>query len=607
MLRTYLILLTYMISLKASALSIIPSKTDQSLFYLYKFFTIDQVAKTVKVNGIKVTGVDGTSARVSATGNIQTIPLEKFMFFRQYSPAIFAAVTGEGNARGSAFLIAPDLVLTNKHVADTDNVKKACGKFSITLNSGDAEIVTCKKVWYCDTHDFCLIELNKTISNKSVGELVKPLVFANKKTIQSNAQVNSISNVRGLGIQAGTGHGLKYVNLEAEYGSYLPSSLRSSIHQLEHNAPTLKGSSGSPILNNNGLVMGINYAQSGSEYGESGNNYAVPSYYILNQLKANLPATVYAQLKTAAPSAVTEGDRTFEKLWLESWNKYSNLNAYTDQELLVCLEENRLAQCLVEFTKIKTAAMIAMKGLSPDEQNLILAHANDQLKIIIEIQKIISISGSFELRPHQESCQAYKDLSFECVKEEFITTVIFKNIFLNKWLLSVDDVKKENFIKGIIKRSQLADRFYKSAVLAKLEADKGLMGKVFFQCLAAIKTISSEGSGWLGDSSDIGYDEKCQATMLATLKAAGYTLKDYTDEEVISSMRYGMMRFKLSDNFRQMVVVKWEYFILHLFKNKEKRKDSNLLLIKSWLKAEGFNQITAETIFASIHLKMRIL
>lgn len=608
MAKNLLLLVTYLCSLQTMAYSIIPNKTDQSLFYLYKYFTIDQTAKTVKVNGIKVTGMNGEGrATIQTLGNIQTISLEKFMFFRQYSPAIFAAVTGNGDARGSAFLIANDLVLTNKHVADTDNVKKSCGQFSITMNDIDEQIVTCKKVWYCDTHDFCLIELNKTKSQKSVGELVKPLVFANQKSISSNSEVNSISNVRGLGIQAGTGHGIKYVNLEDQYGSYLPASLQSRIHQMEHYAPTLPGSSGSPILNNNGLVMAINYAESGGEYGNDGINYGVPSYYILNQLKANLPASLFAQIKTAAPTALTEGDRTFEKLWMASWEKYSSLSVYDDQVLLQCLNDNRLAECLVQFNKIRDDAQKMMKGLTKEEQNLILVHALDQIRVVTEIQKIISISGSFELRPHQENCQAYKDLSFDCVKEEFITTVLFKNMFLNKWLMDFDAAKKESFIQAIISRSELTDRYYKSMALAKLESNKDLMGKIFVKCLNAVKTISSADEGWLGDYSDIGFDDRCKAVILPTVKAAGYNLKDYEEDEVVSSMRFGMSRFQFSESFRKSVVKKWEYFIQHLLTNRNERQDSNITLIENWLKEEKVAEEKSLEIFKSIQNKMRLL
>lgn len=591
--RSLLLLLTYLTSLQAFGYSIIPSKTDQPLFYLYKFFTIDQNTKTVKVNGLQVTSVIGDEASISATGNAQTINLDTFMFFRRYSPAIFTALTGHGDAVGTAFLVANNLILTNKHVADTDNTKKECGKFSITTNTSSAEVIACKKVLYCDKQDFCLIEINQTKSGKSLGEVVKPLIFTNRNIAYTKANVYSISNVRGLGIQAGQGHGLKY---STEYGGL----------QLEHNAPTLKGSSGSPILNDNGYIIGINYAESGSEYGETGNNWAVPTYYILSQLKKNLPVEIYNQFKTADPNTANPGDQAYEKLWLASYEKFANMQVYSNEEVLKCISEDHIANCLKSFEQKIEEAKKAMSGLSKSEQELILANPLEQLKVVNEIQKIMAIKESYALDSYEKNCQASNDLSFECVKEEFITISLFRVQSINLWLGTLDDSLKDKMFKAIVTNSKLANSFYRHDGLRILESDRELVGKVFIQCLAEVKTISSSYDGWLGESSEIGYDELCAKSIAKTVKGSKYKLPNVSDEELLTSIRLAMSNFKFSETFRLTVVKKWEYFILHLLETRDDRKANNIALIESWLKENKLN-FKAEDIFLTIQHKMRLL
>lgn len=590
-----LLLMTYLLlgfMGNAFALSIIPKQTDQSLFYLYKLFTIDSTSKSVKVTGLKVTGIDKKNGRASLDpkGNPQVILLDKFVFFRRFSPAVFEATTGSGTSVGTAFLIAKDLVLTNKHVADTDNHKKSCGKFSVTLNDVEAEEVPCKKVHYCDEFDFCVIELQKTKTQKSVGELVKPLVFINKNSTQVTAQINSIGNARGLGVQGGVGHGIKY----------------NSESQMNHFAPTLGGNSGSPILNNNGLVLGINYAHSGTEYSNEAINYAVPAAYILKRLKSNLSAALFAEIKTASENLISEGDQTFEKNWLMAWNKYANMTIYSDEELQRCITENDLTVCLKNFNQEISDTTKELSYFTKSEQKIILQKANQQILLAEELQKILKMTTSFELRPSQNHCQAYKDLTFDCVKDDFLTLTLFGNKITNQWLSSIGSERSGQVIDAIVEHSQLKDGFYKHEVLMKLETNKELISKIFVNCLAAVKTISSLDEGWLGEYTEIGYDHNCEAVMASTIKAQGFTIKDIKSEEMISAMRFGLITFKFSETFSANVVNQWNFLLNHIFESKENRKNKNLLLIDGWIKDQKLD-FKAEDLYLTIQKKMRMI
>lgn len=160
------------------------------------------------------------------------------------SKSVFVATTGTGTAQGTAFLIAKDLVLTNKHVLASSS---ECGKFSIQLNHRN-ESITCQKVLYCDPkEDFCIIQMNSLQDGRLLGEEVEPLVLS-RKIPTKNSMTMILGNAMGLGMQAASYQGAK---IDGNY--------------LLHCNRALSGNSGSPIFDDQGEVLGIHFGRSGME------------------------------------------------------------------------------------------------------------------------------------------------------------------------------------------------------------------------------------------------------------------------------------------------------------------------------------------------------
>lgn len=199
------------------------------------------------------------------------------------SNAVVRIATPKG--LGTGFMVAPDLLMTNNHVIKSQEVAdKSNFSFNYQLDINGKECPTQIIGALPDSAFYTNEELDFTVVTlKDVPNFGKPLIFKNKLMRRDE---------RVAIIQHPGGH-LKKISIQNNFVAYADNQV------LQYTTSTEPGSSGSPVFDDDFLVVGIHH--SGGMLPEPSTqrrylrNAGTSAYALLNDLKNNAPE-IYARL-----------------------------------------------------------------------------------------------------------------------------------------------------------------------------------------------------------------------------------------------------------------------------------------------------------------------
>ena len=169
-------------------------------------------------------------------------------------------------ARGSGFFVGPNQIATNYHVIEAILNEGAVGGAKLV---GKEEIYAIEKiVAHSKNHDLAIVKVREV---KITGIDVPALPLGDSDAVQIGDKVYVAGNPEGL---------------EGTFSDGIISAIRgnSTDKIFQMTAPISPGSSGGPVLNNSGKVIGISVG--GMEHGQN-LNFAIP----VNYLKVIMPTT----------------------------------------------------------------------------------------------------------------------------------------------------------------------------------------------------------------------------------------------------------------------------------------------------------------------------
>jgi Trypsin-like peptidase domain/Ankyrin repeats (many copies) len=165
---------------------------------------------------------------------------------RQVLPSI-VLITLEGGCYGSGFFVTKDLIATNKHVLD-------CGGRGTVSVAGSRRTFSINASWSDPQHDLALVRVT--------GANTQSLTLSARGWPAVGDDIYVAGNPEGL---------------EDTFSRGIVSGLRRSDGLIQFDAPISPGSSGGPVVDGRGQVIGVTVAS--VRQGQN-LNFAVPSQYL---------------------------------------------------------------------------------------------------------------------------------------------------------------------------------------------------------------------------------------------------------------------------------------------------------------------------------------
>lgn len=173
-------------------------------------------------------------------------PVNARRIAQQTLPSV-VLITLEGGCFGSGFFVTHDLIATNKHVLD-------CGGRGTVLLASSRRIFPINASWSDPQHDLALVRVS--------GASTQPLALSTRGWPAVGDDIYVAGNPEGL---------------EGTFSRGIVSGLRRRDGLIQFDAPISPGSSGGPVVDGRGQVIGV--AVASVKQGQN-LNFAVPSQYL---------------------------------------------------------------------------------------------------------------------------------------------------------------------------------------------------------------------------------------------------------------------------------------------------------------------------------------
>ena len=195
---------------------------------------------------------------------------------------LYGQQTGGGEGLGTGFVVSTDgYILTNAHVVSDGG--QVVSTVSVVFKSGGAQStpIVGTVVGADESNDVALIKVDPSRAPK-----LEPIPLGDSSKTSVGEEVVAIGNPRGLDFSLSRG-------VVSATGRELQSPNGSTIFDgIQTDAAINPGSSGGPLIDTSGRVIGINFQIASEGGGNEGIGFAVPintAIRVMEQMKAGAP------------------------------------------------------------------------------------------------------------------------------------------------------------------------------------------------------------------------------------------------------------------------------------------------------------------------------